>query len=430
MRKFIFPLTLCLSITAQAAEQDKEGQTTDAQQSGFQSGFGDVPQFGGPDGVSGQLREADEVRESTFEWETPSTWLDPWFAQKNQMQTDFGLAMGFFFGFLGQTASDTTTGDDDAFGNISRFQGTWILFNRGRKDPGRIEWRFEYRNRMFGQQAPMDLSAAVGAAASNTGFPYSRGFDLDLAVLNWTQGFREETIGIAVGRLAFDVYLDAMPFQTVSRGFLNRVFVLNPTIATTGIGALGAVGKVLIGKNFIVGAQIYDGNAVNGDFDFDTFEEHEYLKAVDVAWVPSPARRRTDKIQFTYWDKDRREEAGVPSGHGWAVSANWQFGDNWLPFVRFGHSNEGAGVAAEAALSGGFEYKVRPDQAWTLGMGWAKPANRPSGTDNEVVIETSYKFQLAKNFSLLPDLQLLIDPANQPGESRVWVAGLRVILTL
>ena len=72
-----------------------------------------------------------------------------------------------------------------------------------------------------------------------------------------------------------------------------------------------------------------------------------------------------------------------------------------------------------AALSGGFEYKVQPDQAWTVGAGWAKPANRPSGTDNEMVIETSYKFQLAQNFSLMPDLQLLIDPANQPYLSRL-----------
>ena len=65
-----------------------------------------------------------------------------------------------------------------------------------------------------------------------------------------------------------------------------------------------------------------------------------------------------------------------------------------------------------------------------MGLGWAKPANKPSGTDNEVVIETSYKFQLAKNFSLLPDFQLLIDPANQPDESSVWIIGMRAIVTL
>jgi porin len=276
----------------------------------------------------------------------------------------------------------------------------------------------------------MDLSSALGAATVNTGFPYVRNFDADIAVINWTQGFRDETVGFAAGRLAFDVYLDAMPFQTVSRGFLNRAFVLNPTIATTGIGALGAVAKGMVGNNIIVGGHIYDGNAVNGDFDFDTFEEHEFLKAFDIAWTPAYARRKTDKIQFTYWDKDARNKAGVPSGHGWAVSASWHLGENWLPFVRFGHSDGGAGVAAETALSGGFEFTTRPDQAWTLGIGWSEPANRSSSVDDEFVFETSYKFQLAKNFALLPDLQLIKDPANNQAESSVWVAGIRAILTL
>ena len=97
---------------------------------------------------------------------------------------------------------------------------------------------------------------------------------------------------------------------------------------------------------------------------------------------------------------------------------------------QFGGPDGGAGVAAESPISGGFEFKTRPDQAWTLGIGWDEPANRPSGTDDELVCETSYKFQLAKNFSLLPDLQLTKDPANNPAESRVWVAGIRAILTL
>jgi hypothetical protein len=97
---------------------------------------------------------------------------------------------------------------------------------------------------------------------------------------------------------------------------------------------------------------------------------------------------------------------------------------------QFGGPDGGAGVAAESALSGGLEFKTRPDQAWTLGIGWAEPANRPSGTDDELVFETSYTFHLAKNFSLLPDLQLTKDPANNLAESRVWVVGIGAILAL
>jgi carbohydrate-selective porin OprB len=42
----------------------------------------------------------------------------------------------------------------------------------------------------------------------------------------------------------------------------------------------------------------------------------------------------------------------------------------------------------------------------------------------------SYKFPISKNLSLLPDVQVIFSPANNPGRSSIWVVGLRAILTL
>lgn len=42
----------------------------------------------------------------------------------------------------------------------------------------------------------------------------------------------------------------------------------------------------------------------------------------------------------------------------------------------------------------------------------------------------SYKFQLSQHLTLLPDAQIIFNPANNPGESSIWVFGLRAILTL
>jgi carbohydrate-selective porin OprB len=49
---------------------------------------------------------------------------------------------------------------------------------------------------------------------------------------------------------------------------------------------------------------------------------------------------------------------------------------------------------------------------------------------DEYVIDTSYKFQLLKKLSLLPDVQLMLDPANNPDKDSIWMVGLRGILTL
>ena len=120
------------------------------------------------------------------------------------------------------------------------------------------------------------------------------------------------------------------------------------------------------------------------------------------------------------------------SGKGWSLSGAWRLSEKMFPFLRIGHSDGGGGVAAEDSISAGLQYTFEHDEVLSVGVGWAKPSSITSGPglDDEKVIESSYKFQLSKNFSLTPDLQVIFNPANNPTESSIWVFGLRVILTL
>jgi hypothetical protein len=78
-------------------------------------------------------------------------------------------------------------------------------------------------------------------------------------------------------------------------------------------------------------------------------------------------------------------------------SAAYELNESYFPFVRFGHSNGGAGVAAEDAFSAGMEIRRRFDEIWIIGVGWAKPSESTHGPGlgDEWVFETSYKFQLS-----------------------------------
>ena len=276
-----------------------------------------VRSLGGPEGVSSQIDRAYEDKDSTFEPDAVKRGMQSYYDWKQRLKDEHGFAIGFTGYWLYQNASDTLGDEDNAWGQMYRLQGNWTLLGRGTGHPGRIEYRIEHRSNIGSNLSPSELGGQVGAAALNSGFAYSPNFDTDLAVFNWTQLFNDQTIGVAAGRMAFDVYLDAMAFQTFSRGFINRAFVLNPTIGTTGIGALGAVAKGFVGKQVWIGGQIYDGNAASGKFDMNTFDEGEWLKAVEIGWAPSIDRRKTDRIQFTYWDKDERR-------NGYAVSLTFQ----------------------------------------------------------------------------------------------------------
>ena len=70
-------------------------------------------------------------------------------------------------------------------------------------------------------------------------------------------------------------------------------------------------------------------------------------------------------------------------------------------------------------------------QDWlTLGIGWNEPSDvtHGAGLGSEKVLEASYLWQITANTSLTPDLQWIIDPANNPAENSVWTAGLRLRL--
>jgi porin len=415
-----------------ALGQDEGDPATDSPGES-QSGYEDLPEFGGPEGVSQALKRDNEIRESTFKFDGLQRGLKPYFDWKRRIKDEHGVSLGFQLYALYQDASSSLDGrDSDAFGNIFRFFGNWTIFKRDNGNLGRIEWRVESRSNFSSFQAPGSLGSATGIATVVPGFAYSDNFDLDIPIVNWTQGFADGRAGYAIGRLAFDVYLDAFPFQTFSRGFLNRSFILNPAMPTTGTGAIGGVVKGFVSDNIWLGAQIHDANAASGNFDWDTMQEGEWLKAVEIGYAPSFEERNAKRVQLTYWEKDERTLAGVSKGSGWGVSAAYKLSDKYFPFLRFGHSDGGGGVAAESAASVGVEVAQRFDEVWTIGVGWAKPSEKTfgPGLDNETVLETSYKFQLSQNFSITPDIQVVFNPANDPNESSVWIAGLRVILTM
>ncbi|MCP3919417.1 MAG: carbohydrate porin [bacterium] len=291
----------------------------------------------GSEALSRQL-DAQSQRESAYVSDYFRRWASPYYEWKSRMREDYGLSLGLSAHLLYQWASESMGSDDDALGGVYRFYGSWEAFARDSGHPGRLEWRVENRSEVGGFAAPKSLSGGVGAAALNTGFGYSDSFSTDLAVFTWTQGLNDRRAGFAIGRLAFDVYQDALLFQTFSKGFVNRAFVLNPTIATTGIGALGAVARGFVTDQFWIGGQIYDANAVSGEFDIDTLSEDEFLTNVEIGWTPSIERRQTDRVQLTYWEKDARDAVGVPSGSGWVVSASRQWTERMIAFTRFGNS--------------------------------------------------------------------------------------------
>lgn len=441
MRQFIHSLLVALAllvvqtqfVAAQEAEAEPEAGPEKVESKKSQSGYDDIAEFGGPESVGTNLKKNDEQRESDYLFVGLEDSLGSYFDWKRSVKDKHGVSFGTSFYLLYQKASDSLPGeDDDALGQIFRYQGAWNIFAHENGNSGRIAWRVENRSHIGSYQAPGSLGGATGIRTLAPGFAYNEEFEFDIPVISWVQHFSNGTAGYAVGRLAFDAYLDAFPFQTLSKGSINRSSILNPTIPTTGLGALGAVVKGFLTDRLWIGGQIHDANAVNGDFDFDTVKEGEFIKALEFGFTPFIGDQSKHRVQLTVWQKDARDLAGTSKGQGWAVSTAWEINEKYFPYARYGDSDGGGGVAAEKAFSAGVQISTRRNEAWTINAGWSKPSKETfgPGLDDESLLETSYQFQLAKNFSLTPNLQVIFNPAGNPSKSSITVFGLRAILTL
>jgi len=425
-RQLVFGFAIALSLAVSLADEI-EG----AAQEGFKSGYGDLAQFGGPASTAAELKEADRIKSSLLRFKDIESSLEPWFDWKHRIFDDYGLSLGFDVNWLYQRAS-ASLGDRDAFGAIYRLRGEWVAIGRGSPNTGSLVYRAEYRDNHFADVAPAAFGKEIGAASITTGFAYASNFGPTVSELYWKQLYNDKRFGFVVGILDFGPYFDYYPYTTLGKGFLTRELLLNPTLATTGVGHLGAAVKGFIGDHVWVGGALYDANAVNGELNLDTWDNGELLSHVELGWTPARKRNRTDRVQLTYWEVDERRGAGIPAGRGWALSISGEIGERFVPFFRVGDTDGGGGAPAEQHISVGFGKMIRRDDRISVAVARNKPSRKTNGADlnHEYVIESSYQLQVSQNLSLLPNLQLIVDPANYPAKSLIWVFSLRIRLTL
>ena len=162
---------------------------------------------------------------------------------------------------------------------------------------------------------------------------------------------------------------------------------------------------------------------------FETFfEDNEYFSHAEFGWAAGQDRFWFDNVHLSAWHSDRREEANTPAGWGVLFSGTMYVDDEWLPFLRAGWS-EGEASLLNASVAVGFGRYVRSNgDLIGFGMNWGKPSG--DGLDDQFTSELFYRLQVSPNFAITPDLQLLVNPANNPDEDLVAVFGIRGRLAL
>ena len=85
----------------------------------------------------------------------------------------------------------------------------------------------------------------------------------------------------------------------------------------------------------------------------------------------------------------------------------------------------------EGSVSIGTGYYLREKgDLLGLGLNWGRPSHKTYGPGlrDQYTVELFYRLQLLEHLALTPDVQVLVNPATNPGADVVGVFGLRARL--
>ena len=117
----------------------------------------------------------------------------------------------------------------------------------------------------------------------------------------------------------------------------------------------------------------------------------------------------------------------IEAGWGMQFSFKRSFDEHWLPFLRVGYADGGRALLERSVSAGFARYASDEQGVFGLGFNWGRPNLESFGTcaDGQYTLEGYYRWELAERLAITPDFQIINDPALNPDDNFIWVAGLR-----
>lgn len=410
-----------LALVALVMPVDLRAQETQKDEVETKSGYETVPGFGGPSSTPVALKRADKVKDAAVPAETWTRLLsEKWYATKEQLNAENGLAFGLHYNAVSQWDRGELASDRGS-GGIFEFAGSWTITDRSTPDFGSLVFLLEHQHRFNAGKPVEDIGVPSGSVLPTSQFA---DYGWNLANLYWNGKHRDGKLVFAAGIVDTGDYVDYFALNDPLTAYQNAAFSGTPTIALPdpGLGAMVRFG----GDHLYLSAGFADANATAGSFDYSgIFDEGEYFSHLEIGWTPAYARRFVDNVHVTAWHIDKRDRAQVPEDWGVSFSLSTEVGESLQPFFRAGYS-QGTATALERSISTGIGVRRGEFNLLGLGLNWGQP---PGDLSDQYTAEVFYRFQLLPNITLTPDLQLIIDPALDPDQERLFVFGLRVRAT-
>jgi porin len=389
-------------------------------------------EFGGPDSVPNRIAsDAEDAGKAEG-----IGFGDSWDSWKQGLQADYGFGLGLDYTGVyfaaddaaGLALPDGAQSDKAAAGNL-RLYGAWDLLGRGAENTGALVWKIESRHNYSSSPTPAQTWAAVDLGYVGLIGPPFNDDGFRIQNFYWRQRFDGGRYSLVAGTIDVTDFLDVYGLASPWLHFSNFAFSTgSATIDTPNDGGFGfGFGAMLTDEiYFLASWQDANGDPEEpwesvGNF----FSDNEYFVSAELGWTKGQGYIYVDNYHVTVWHKDKRSDAGKPSGWGVNFSFSRFVDEKWAPFLRGGWSDDGDSLL-QKSFSAGLGYRLRNDRDLVgFGFNWGEPnENQGAGTDSQYASELFYRLQVGKRMQLTADLQYIKDPAAST-ESSIWVTGAR-----
>ena len=373
--------------------------------------------------VEADLAEDNKLKPAVFPIDPIESRLDRFYKFKDRVQEATGLKWGVDYTVLMQHASFTESGEDTASSSVFRILGTWLDVGDRDKAHGKLVWKIETRNPIFGNPTPRDMGFDTGSALSTANFK-----ELDWGVTDfyWAQRFNRGEHAFLFGHMDPGDWADQYPGLNAWTSFMSDAFYNNPTEAIPKRG-FGIVGQTFFTDNLYLMGGAHDANGKDGNLDFGSFwNDREWFKWVEFGYRGSKRNiAARHNVHLHYWHQDEREEAAVEKSHGWAFTYSVKNDRGGMAFLRAGHS-KGDAAQMRRFIGGGATIKVKGRDTLGMAVSWGSPPDK--SLRDQVTGEIYYRIQVTQNLTISPNWQLTLHPSFTLEKRWISVPGLRMRL--
>lgn len=386
-----------------------------------------------PNSITGELNQSSITqRNIVLKYGYIERLLKPWVSFTEKLKEKTGLDIGTSYSLLYQHSSKAISAqnENDAASGVLEFFGHWNLFNsEERKHPGFLGFKIKWAHTVFSDIPPTQLNDQIGSLWQTTSTFNRQSISLDQ--IWWQQSFYDEKIVFRIGKVDLSDFVDFYMYSSAKRYFLNEAFSQNPTIPFPETGLLGYV-KVIPNDIFYVLFSLGDLNATGDNLDFKSFfTKRDYFETVEFNLSPLAQKLGYGgNYHITFWHSDEIKNKDIPSSKGFNINLSKQFKDKYGAFIRYGYS-DGKFTEVQQLLSLGFGISGPLNNAgdfFGVAFAWGDPVK--DSLRSQYVVETLYRIQITPIAQLTPDIQIIVNPTNNPNEDILAVFGIRLIISL